>query len=98
MNPERFSWIESAMKRPGTWGMLITVTTLGSLLLIAFSMSVGVSGVVNHLLYIPIIITAYAYPRRGALFQYFKDRPSPHLSFLPYQYIEKVGFTSRYQK
>lgn len=68
MNPERFSWIESAMKRPGTWGMLITVTTLGSLLLIAFSMSVGVSGVVNHLLYIPIIITAYAYPRRGALF------------------------------
>ena len=55
-------------KSPYKWQILIGVTTAIALLFNFFSLELGESAVSNHLLYIPIVITAYAYPRKGTFF------------------------------
>lgn len=50
------------------WQIIIGVTTAVALLFNFFSLELGESAVSNHLLYIPIIIAAYAYPRKGTIF------------------------------
>lgn len=55
-------------KSPYRWQILIGVTTAIALLFNFFSLERGESAVSNHLLYIPIVITAYAYPRKGTFF------------------------------
>lgn len=56
------------IKSPYKWPVLIAATTAFTLLFTLFGLMMGISTVVNHLLYLPIIITAYAYPRKGAIF------------------------------
>jgi len=53
---------------PYKWQILIGVTTAFALLFNLFSLELGESAVSNHLLYIPIIIAAYAYPRKGTVY------------------------------
>jgi PAS domain S-box-containing protein len=62
---QRFAFIT---KSPYRWQILIGVTTAIALLFNFFSLELGESAVSNHLLYIPIVITAYAYPRKGTFF------------------------------
>lgn len=56
------------MKNPRLIPGLIAVSTSASLLLNWYGLTRGISNVFPHLLYIPIILTAYYYPRRGVLF------------------------------
>ncbi len=56
------------MKNPRLIPGLIAVSTSASLLLNWYGLTRGISNVFPHLLYIPIILTAYYYPRRGILF------------------------------
>ncbi len=63
-----FKRIETAMKNMGPWDYLIICATILPVVLIYYSLTLGVSSLVSDLLYIPIIITAYTYPRRGTLF------------------------------
>ncbi|MFA4849737.1 MAG: PAS domain S-box protein [Methanoregula sp.] len=65
---QRFAFIT---KSPYRWQILIGVTTAIALLFNFFSLNLGDSAVSNHLLYIPIVITAYAYPRKGTFFALF---------------------------
>lgn len=53
---------------PYKWQLVIGVTTAIAFVTIFFSLGIGESAVSNHLLYIPIILTAYAYPRKGTVF------------------------------
>lgn len=55
-------------RSPYRWQILIGLTTAIALLFNFFSLELGEVTVSNHLLYIPIIIAAYAYPRKGTLF------------------------------
>lgn len=68
--PEKIRWSEGlAMKHPSwSWTITIALTTTGTLAFILYSLTLGISTVVNHLLYIPIIITSYAFPRKGTYF------------------------------
>ncbi|ACL17826.1 PAS domain S-box protein [Methanosphaerula palustris] len=47
---------------------LIVASSIASFLLIVYGLRLGITYVLPHLLYIPIILTAYYYPRRGLLF------------------------------
>ena len=55
-------------RSPYKWQFIIGVTTAIALLFNLFSLELGEISVSNNLLYIPIVITAYAYPRRGTVF------------------------------
>jgi len=56
------------MKDPRLVLSLIAVSTSVSLLLNWYGLTRNITNVLPHLLYIPIILTAYYYPRRGILF------------------------------
>ena len=62
---QKFDFI---LRSPYRWQILIGVTTAIALLFNLFSLELGEVSVSNHLLYIPIIIAAYAYPRKGTVF------------------------------
>jgi PAS domain S-box-containing protein len=64
----RFLYLDQTMKNPYLITGLITVSTTASLLLNWYGLTLGITNVLPHLLYIPIILTAYYYPRRGVLF------------------------------
>ena len=55
-------------RSPYKWQIIIGVTTAIALLFNIFSLEIGESAVTNHLLYIPIVIAAYAYPKKGTVF------------------------------
>jgi len=55
-------------RSPYKWQFIIGVTTAIALLFNFFSLKLGEISVSNNLLYIPIVIAAYAYPRRGTVF------------------------------
>jgi PAS domain S-box-containing protein len=63
-----FLYLDQTMKNPHLIMGLIAVSTAASLLLNWFGLTRGITYVLPHLLYIPIILTAYYYPRRGVLF------------------------------
>jgi PAS domain S-box-containing protein len=65
---KRANFADYIVRNPWKWQILITFTTLFILILNLYSLNLGVSSVTNQLLYIPIIITAYAYPRKGTWF------------------------------
>ena len=56
------------MKNPRLILGLIAVSTSASLLLNWYGLTRGITNVLPHLLYIPIILAAYYYPHRGLLF------------------------------
>jgi PAS domain S-box-containing protein len=47
---------------------LIGISTISTLLINAFAISLNITTVAPHLFYIPVILAAYYYPRRGVLF------------------------------
>jgi PAS domain S-box-containing protein len=63
-----FQFLDKTMKNPYLIPGLITVTTIASLLLNWYGLTLGITYVLPHLFYIPIILVSYFYPRRGVLF------------------------------
>lgn len=51
-----------------TWNIAIIFTATSTLVLNATGLIFGISIVLPHLFYIPVVITSYHYPRRGLLF------------------------------
>ena len=63
-----FQFLDKTMKNPYLIPGLIIITTVASLLLNWYGLTLGVTNVLPHLFYIPIILVSYFYPRRGVLF------------------------------
>jgi PAS domain S-box-containing protein len=63
-----FQFLDQTIKNPYLIPGLITVTTAASLLLNWYGLTLGITYVLPHLFYIPIILVSYYYPRRGILF------------------------------
>jgi PAS domain S-box-containing protein len=63
-----FQFLDQTMKNPYLIPGLIAVTTVASLLLNWYGLTLGITYVLPHLFYIPIILVSYFYPRRGVLF------------------------------
>jgi PAS domain S-box-containing protein len=63
-----FLFFDDVRKKPVLIPALILASSIASLLLNVYGLTLGVTNVLPHLLYIPIILTAYYYPRRGVLF------------------------------
>jgi PAS domain S-box-containing protein len=63
-----FQFLDKTMKNPYLIPGLITVTTITSLFLNWYGLTLGITNVLPHLFYIPIILVSYFYPRRGVLF------------------------------
>jgi len=64
----RFLYLDQTMKDPRLVLSLIAASISASLLLNWYGLTRNITNVLPHLLYIPIILTAYYYPRRGILF------------------------------
>ena len=63
------SWICLYCNRgESAWNIAIVVTTAVSLGLILGGLLSGITVVFSHLLYIPVVLSAYRYPRYGLLF------------------------------
>ncbi len=54
--------------REGIWNAAIIITTIAALGANLAGLLVGFTVVLPHLLYIPVVITSYRYPRQGLLF------------------------------
>ncbi|PKG32132.1 PAS domain S-box protein, partial [Methanoregula sp.] len=63
-----FLFFDDLGKRPYLVPALIVISSVVSLLLNIYGLTVGISFVFPHLLYLPIILAAYYYPKRGILF------------------------------
>jgi PAS domain S-box-containing protein len=63
-----FQFLDQTIKNPYLIPGLITVTTAVSLLLNWYGLTLGITYVLPHLFYIPIILVSYYYPHRGILF------------------------------
>jgi PAS domain S-box-containing protein len=63
-----FLYLDQTTKNPRLIPGLIAVSTAASLLLNWYGLTRGITNVLPHLLYIPIILATYYYPRRGVLF------------------------------
>jgi len=59
---------DAIRKRPYVLPVLILVSTAAALVLNWYGLIYGITYVLPHLLYIPIILCAYYYPRRGIVF------------------------------
>lgn len=62
------SVISNLQKRPAILSFLIAAISALVLALNAYGLTLGITNVLPHLFYIPIILTAYFFPRRGILF------------------------------
>jgi PAS domain S-box-containing protein len=60
-----FLYLDQTMKNPHLIPGLIAVSAAASLILNFYGLTRGITNVLPHLLYIPIILAAYYYPRRG---------------------------------
>jgi PAS domain S-box-containing protein len=63
-----FQFLDQTYKNPYLIPGLIAVTAATSLLLNWYGLTQGITYVLPHLFYIPIILAAYYYPRRGVFF------------------------------
>jgi len=60
--------LSKILGRKNVWIFILAVTTIFSFLLNYLGLIRGLSGVTPHLFYIPIVIAAYWFPRRGIIF------------------------------
>ncbi len=67
MNLER-SLITTLQERQTLLSVIIAIVAAVVVILNIFALSAGISTVLPHLFYIPIILAAYTFPRRGTLF------------------------------
>jgi PAS domain S-box-containing protein len=63
-----FLFFDDIQKKPYHIPALIVVSSITILILNIYGLMLGITNVLPHLFYIPIILTAYFYPRRGVLF------------------------------
>jgi PAS domain S-box-containing protein len=63
-----FQFLDQTKKNPCLIPGLIAVTTVASLLLNWYGLTLGITNVLPHLFYIPIILVSYYYSHRGILF------------------------------
>jgi len=63
-----FLFFDDVLKKPYMIPALIIVSSIAILILNVYGLTFGITYVLPHLFYIPIIITAYYFPRRGVLF------------------------------
>lgn len=59
------SIISGLQQKPYLLAFLITAITLSVLILNGYALTLGITNVLPHLFYIPIILVAYFFPRRG---------------------------------
>jgi PAS domain S-box-containing protein len=64
------SVISRLQERPGLLAFLIAAIAAIVLVLNGYGLALGITNVLPHLFYIPIILVAYFYPRRGVLFAF----------------------------
>ncbi len=64
----KFLFLGQIYKNPHTIKSLIMVSPVGALFLNWYGLTLGITNVLPHILYIPIILTAYFYPRSGVIF------------------------------
>ena len=62
-----FLFFDDIGKRPYLVPALIIISSVAFLFLNVFGLTLGISYVLPHLFYLPIILAAYYYPRRGVL-------------------------------
>lgn len=62
------SFLSDLQKRPRILAILIAFISITVLILNGYGLMMGITNVLPHLFYIPIILTAYFFPRRGILF------------------------------
>ncbi|MFA5267174.1 MAG: PAS domain S-box protein [Methanoregula sp.] len=62
------SVISRIQERPGLLAFLIAAISAIVMVLNGYGLIIGITNVLPHLIYIPIILVAYFYPRRGVLF------------------------------
>ncbi|ACL15447.1 PAS domain S-box protein [Methanosphaerula palustris] len=62
------SFLQHLQDRPNLLAALIAVSTGITLILNEYELMIGTTSVLPHLFYIPIILTAYFFPRRGIIF------------------------------
>ncbi|MFY9799730.1 MAG: PAS domain S-box protein [Methanoregula sp.] len=67
----KFLFLGQIYNNPHMIKSLIVVSTVGALFLNWYGLTLGITNVLPHILYIPIILTAYFYPRRGVVFAAF---------------------------
>ena len=63
-----FLFFDDLRKKPFLGPVLIATSSIAIFILNGYGLIYGITYVLPHLFYIPIIITAYYYPRRGVLF------------------------------
>jgi len=63
-----FLYLGQIYKKPLTVRSLIIASTGGALFLNWYGLTLGITNVLPHILYLPIILTAYYYPQRGVVF------------------------------
>ncbi len=64
----KFLYLDQTVKNPYLIPGLIAVSTVTSLFVNWYGLTLGITNVLPHLFYIPVILAAYYYPRRGILF------------------------------
>ncbi|MBP1929760.1 PAS domain S-box-containing protein [Methanolinea mesophila] len=52
----------------GIWNAAISISTVAVLLVNSYGLFQGITAVFPHLLYLPVVLAAYRYPRRGLIF------------------------------
>lgn len=62
------SFYQYLREKPQIVAAFIFAITIMVLVLNAYGLSIGITNVLPHLFYVPIILTAYYFPRRGILF------------------------------
>ncbi len=63
-----FLFFDEVKKKPHLIPALIGVSSVAIFLLNLYGLTLGITYVLPHLFYIPLILTGYYYPRRGVLF------------------------------
>jgi PAS domain S-box-containing protein len=66
-----YLFFDDVRKKPYAIPLLIIGSSLGVLLLNLWGLTLGITNVLPHFFYIPIIFTAYYYPHRGVFFALF---------------------------
>ncbi|MCK9579784.1 MAG: PAS domain S-box protein [Methanoregula sp.] len=64
-------FISRLQKRPQVLAALVAIIILLLMVMIGYGLMTGTPGILPHLIYIPIIITAYFFPRRAVFFASF---------------------------
>jgi PAS domain S-box-containing protein len=92
-----FLFFDDVRKKPFLIPSLIIGSSLGILLLNLYGLTLGITNVLPHLFYVPIILTAYYYPRRGVLFALGLSACYCIMSFgvIPLSAVEMVAVIAR---